>query len=774
MILYYNNSALGQTIAINYDDVAHSITSGVINGTLLVYLPYQYAGDLVYSHQDGLYTYEVRVQNNSPYAYVVSYLTPTCSVAIASAVVVNSTTPTTQNGTITVNATGGGLYTYILSGGPDNISSFQFTNVFFNLKPGTYNVQVQAYNNGVYCLSSISVVVVGYNGIACDLVLGTVQTTLAPLATLTVVDYTTSLNEPVEYRLDAGAWQDSNVFTGINPGVYNVQIRLKNWTTCTSNRNITVSNSSLCDVVITSIAVTPEQSKFGKNGALLINATSTNGSITYSKDGGASYQAGNLFTGLPPGDYNIWVKDALNCIATRVITIPSFKVPFVDFPIANSHRVVLQSGPLAKNINQDYDNVLLADMRFPFEKEICAYSQLLLKTDITYQQWRSSYSNHVLQLFKKSDNTLVSTIQCTKQTSYLDKSVANVATLTSGNTGFTQVYFDTALPYYYQVGMDVTISGVAGMNGTYTIKDILPGILLAGAYQVLLLEVAYSPVPTTSACTINAIYNIEEWEVWQATIDWNQYPVDDYYFIITGTDIQFSNFIAESEPVTTALEHPDTKLIECSNSDNAFKMDYSTGIVNRFRITSRIGLPKNAGQITGMEDSTRKYIKLNEYLTRVHDFEVWDIPFYLMEKIQVALAHDTVSINGVRYVTEEKMEVTEFDSEVIMHGRAKIRQYDFENENKTDDSETNSTTMSILSIENAVIDCGAYDATSGLYPSAGGTGYGGAIKRGNWFIVAVASPADVNGDIKFPVGCTMQALVDNPGNIDSNWKVVRA
>jgi hypothetical protein len=61
-----------------------------------------------------------------------------------------------------------------------------------------------------------------------------------------------------------------------------------------------------------------------------------------------------------------------------------------------------------------------------------------------------------------------------------------------------------------------------------------------------------------------------------------------------------------------------------------------------------------------------------------------------------------------------------------------------------------------------------YNALSGLYPT---TYNGGAISRGDQFDISAASPADVNGDRKFPLGATLRAKVANPGQTDANWRI---
>jgi len=71
----------------------------------------------------------------------------------------------------------------------------------------------------------------------------------------------------------------------------------------------------------------------------------------------------------------------------------------------------------------------------------------------------------------------------------------------------------------------------------------------------------------------------------------------------------------------------------------------------------------------------------------------------------------------------------------------------------------------------SVVDYEDWDASGDAYP----TTYGGAaIVKGNQYIVTVASPADGNGDIKFPLGSILIARTNAPAQVDANWKIVQA
>jgi gliding motility-associated-like protein len=49
------------------------------------------------------------------------------------------------------------------------------------------------------------------------------------------------------------------------------------------------------------------------NGSITVTATGGNGALQYSNNAGATWQTSNVFSNLPAGFYNIWVKDASGC-----------------------------------------------------------------------------------------------------------------------------------------------------------------------------------------------------------------------------------------------------------------------------------------------------------------------------------------------------------------------------------------------------------------------------------------------------------------------------
>lgn len=68
-------------------------------------------------------------------------------------------------------------------------------------------------------------------------------------------------------------------------------------------------------------------------------------------------------------------------------------------------------------------------------------------------------------------------------------------------------------------------------------------------------------------------------------------------------------------------------------------------------------------------------------------------------------------------------------------------------------------------------DRGSYDASGGAYPSTGGSGSAGAIKKGDVWTISVAGTLPTGQVVE--VGDIIRALVDTPGNTQANWAITQ-
>jgi gliding motility-associated-like protein len=96
---------------------------------------------------------------------------------------------------------------------------------------------------------------------------------------------------------------------------------------CPLSSKQTIAYSVIIEQPIT-VTVTPENVSCASttDGQILVNASSSNGSMTYSLNGGP-FQSSSTFSNLTTGTYTIVVKDPANCSLSEITTIESSPQP---------------------------------------------------------------------------------------------------------------------------------------------------------------------------------------------------------------------------------------------------------------------------------------------------------------------------------------------------------------------------------------------------------------------------------------------------------------
>jgi hypothetical protein len=114
-----------------------------------------------------------------------------------------------------------------------------------------------------------------------------------------------------QYSIDGGiTWQASNVFGGLCGGAYTVMA--KNGSNCTGSYSFSITQPPQ---IIPATIATPVSCYGNCNGSISTTVTPA-GTYQYSINGGITWQASNLFSGLCPGTYTITVKNGSNCTGT--------------------------------------------------------------------------------------------------------------------------------------------------------------------------------------------------------------------------------------------------------------------------------------------------------------------------------------------------------------------------------------------------------------------------------------------------------------------------
>jgi hypothetical protein len=123
-----------------------------------------------------------------------------------------------------------------------------------------------------------------------------------------VVNATTTAGT-LEYSVDNGStYQASNTFSGLSAGSYTITVREQGSSCTETYGGNPVAINPLPTLAISAPTVTQPTCAV-PSGEIVVNATTTAGTLEYSVDNGSTYQASNTFSGLSVGSYTITVRE---------------------------------------------------------------------------------------------------------------------------------------------------------------------------------------------------------------------------------------------------------------------------------------------------------------------------------------------------------------------------------------------------------------------------------------------------------------------------------
>src|SRR5690606_26884797 len=123
---------------------------------------------------------------------------------------------------------------------------------------------------------------------------------------------------PYSFSNDNGStFQSQNSFSGLVGGNYQVIIQDANGCTTSSTINVPSAPSP----VINNVTATPISCSGLTNGNINVTVTGGSAPLQFSIDNGTTFQAGNNFSNLNGGNYQIIVQDANGCTATAATSV---------------------------------------------------------------------------------------------------------------------------------------------------------------------------------------------------------------------------------------------------------------------------------------------------------------------------------------------------------------------------------------------------------------------------------------------------------------------
>ncbi|HYG53177.1 MAG TPA: choice-of-anchor L domain-containing protein, partial [Flavobacteriales bacterium] len=300
---------------------AATTCNGICDGTITVNASggtpsYQYSSDNGITYQvsnvltglcDGSYQVMVKDANNCLVGTTLNVLEP---APIVFSTAVTPSTCGAANGAIDFTTTSGGTpgYVYSITGS----APFFTTTNFPGINAGTYNLAIEDANG---CPAAATIIV----GDQAPPVITAVFTT-DPLcfndcngtATITATGGTGVL----QYSVDAGVPQTSNVFNTLCSGAHVIEVADANG--CTASQNITLNNPAAIGFTTVIVDLTCYNDF---TGSITVNATGGTGTYSYSYDGGVTFTASPSYNSIAANTYNLEVEDGNGCRSTGTATV---------------------------------------------------------------------------------------------------------------------------------------------------------------------------------------------------------------------------------------------------------------------------------------------------------------------------------------------------------------------------------------------------------------------------------------------------------------------
>ena len=468
----------------------------------------------------------------------------------------------------------------------------------------------------------------------------------------------------VKYRINGGA----DISNANNPfsfeqlrGAY-INLEVEDVGGQTSDENIQIPKTLSASNTVINIINSP-------SGATVTAVVSdADGLIlTYSLDN-ITYQSSNTFIGILEGDHTFYIKDQLGCNIQKDFTVLSFESGNVNYPYADlpskSNSIRFAKRVLHENCSnyKNDENTLSSEQAYTVNSRIV--NQLFQECDNITTQIKTNYENINVTVIK--EDLTETNIPVNKKSNNIGLKNKRDATKYSLGNNQTGIFFTSGNTYDYYTDV---INGTYALNGGLPIWGTIGNYMFISGVWYQITDIIYDEQKNSEVLVINdnytgvdvsvivgAVYNLQEYEVYEFTINMGDYSNQKIQINITETDSIFDEVIFLSEIIEIKERHPKTVEIKYFNDTNT-DIFYSTGIENKIRIP----IEYVEG---GVEDETdSEKTDVNVYLINAEVYENDTFHFnllskQLMRKVVQALSHKFVTIDEVSYVKESSPSIT--------------------------------------------------------------------------------------------------------------------
>lgn len=362
-------------------------------------------------------------------------------------------------------------------------------------------------------------------------------------------------------------------------------------------------------------------------------------------------------TGLLAGLYECQITDSGNPtniktvqyeVIDPAVAADLYKDTFVESSPISPIRFKQNEGTVDDvSVLKTGDNVNYCEAS-PEEWNTPPYYEIFNSQDTAYLQFRSDFEVNAL-VATKDDGTIVQ-IPLTVAIDNINTFEQNTGVIRDGGSGTLKVYASSEFhPEGTKAGELIVIDTGAGggtYNGEYEIQDIIYDATLAQEY--LLINGTFGVVENVDIKYIGAIrYNVLEASVSMATL------AAGIWRLTFNADQGGADKSLISEWIKIQASTPNMFLLTYKNDDNAFKVEWSTGIEMSLRVFGMFTSSAPTRDVSLHRNSNDTPSVLNAYVRRQRNAMFHRLPWFAVERLALIVSCDTFKVNGVEYLAEE-------------------------------------------------------------------------------------------------------------------------
>jgi len=386
--------------------------------------------------------------------------------------------------------------------------------------------------------------------------------------------------------------------------------------------------------------------------------------LEYSIDD-VTWQSSNIFN-LVPGAYTVYIKDQYGCEINKAFNVDAFGIQTPYFYLSKSNSIRF-ANRIVWNNNGNHKTL---DNSLSYEAEVDLPKMEIIQfqsNDVITTQFKSNYDTRTAKVINPDlSEDSISIVKKTENIGITNKRDARIISIASDTTK-TGIYFGSGNLYDYDTGIDTGVDyalngGVPewGIEGNYIEFSgswfLIEDVVFDEVRNVYLLIITNTYTGTDDATIIvSSLYNNENYEVYEFTIDFANYIDKQVSVRIDNVDANFDDLEHLSELIDARNTQEGTVEIRCKNETNTDIL-YSTGIEHKFRIplNKKDAKPKSTLEAHDTDSST---ILLNSQSREVFQYTFHPVTEQRMECLKQALLHETVIINGEYFVSTSPPEI---------------------------------------------------------------------------------------------------------------------